>query len=121
MPAAQSQTLPILCTNLNSSSRAGAVENIVLTVCTVLQVREGCFAVDTAPFRATVEAHAAAALAALGRTMHSSASRDRDAIAEFSGHSRALLRSEAASLSELGEARVQVSSRVQSSEVATGL
>lgn len=76
----------------------------------VVQVREGCFVVDTAPFKATVEAHAAAALAALGHAMHESASRDRDTIAEFSRHSRALLRSEAASLSELGEARVQVSS-----------
>jgi hypothetical protein len=75
----------------------------------ILQVREGCVAVDTAPFRAAVEAHAAAALAALGRTMHASASRDRDAIAEFAKHSRSVLSSEAASLSELGEARVQVS------------
>ena len=41
----------------------------------VVQVREGCFVVDTAPFKATVEAHAAAALAALGHAMHESASR----------------------------------------------
>jgi hypothetical protein len=73
------------------------------------QIREGCVAVDTAPFRASVEAHAAAALAALGRTMHASASKDRDAIADFVKHSRSLLSSEASSLSELGEARVQVS------------
>lgn len=75
----------------------------------IVQVREGCFAVDTASFKAAVEAHAAAALAALGRTMHASASRDLDAIADFAQHSRSLLRNEAASLSELGEARVQVS------------
>lgn len=79
------------------------------TLLLLIQVREGCFAVDTAPFRAAVEAHAAAALAALGRTMYSSASRHREAIAEFSQHSRSLLSCEAASLSELGEARVQVS------------
>lgn len=74
----------------------------------VVQVREGCFAVDTVLFRAAVEAHAAAALAALGRAMHSSATRDRDSVLEFAHSSRDVLNSEAASLSELGEARVQV-------------
>jgi ribosomal protein L12E/L44/L45/RPP1/RPP2 len=78
-------------------------------ICPALQVREGCFAVDTAPFRAAIEAHAAAALAALGRTVHTSAARDRESIANFAQQSRSLLSREAASLSELGEARVLVS------------
>jgi hypothetical protein len=64
--------------------------------------------VDTAPLRAAVEAHVAAARTALAHAVHASAAQDCATIAEFARQSRALLALEAANLSELGAARVQV-------------
>lgn len=72
------------------------------------EVREGCFIVSTAPFKATVEAHVAAARASISRAMFASASTDKDVIAEFTTSSREMLATHATSLSELGEARTKV-------------
>lgn len=72
------------------------------------EVREGCFIVSTAPFKASLEAHVAAARASISRAVFASASADKDVIAEFTKNSREMLATHATSLSELGMARKKV-------------
>ena len=72
------------------------------------EAREACFLVDLLPLRAGLAEHTRRLRDAIAAAGHASAVRDRDALAAFVAEGRALLAQEAGSLSEIGEARMQV-------------
>lgn len=72
------------------------------------EVREGCFLVSLGPLKRAVEEQVKRVAEALVTQCRGSAQADRDAVAEFAERGRGLLQAQAGSLTEIGEARVQV-------------
>lgn len=75
------------------------------------EVAEGCFAVSLVPLKRAVGADLCAARDALVTALRSSAEAVRDTVAAFARDARAALEAPAASMSEIGAARVEVHPR----------